>query len=38
MEETRPETLLLIPFAIALFAVLVYVFVELIPRVRVLPG
>jgi hypothetical protein len=37
-EETRPETLLLVPFVIALFGLLVYLFVELLPKVRVLPG
>lgn len=36
--ETRPETLLLVPFVIALFGLLAYCFVELLPRVRVLPG
>jgi hypothetical protein len=38
IEETRPETLLLVPFVIALFALLVYFFVEMLPKVRVLPG
>lgn len=37
-EETRPETVLLMPFAIALVGLLVYVFVEILPRVRGLPG
>lgn len=38
IEETRPETLLLFPLVVVLFAVLVYFFVELLPKVRVLPG
>jgi hypothetical protein len=38
IEETRPETLLLLPLVVILFAVLVYFFVELLPKVRVLPG
>jgi len=37
-DEVRPETLLLVPFVIALFGLLVYFFVELLPKVRVLPG
>ena len=38
IEETRPETLLLVPLVIVLLAALAYFFVELLPRVRVLPG
>ena len=34
----RPETVLLIPFVLVLFGLLVYFFVELLPTVRVLPG
>jgi hypothetical protein len=37
-EETRPETLLLIPFVVVLVGLLVYLFVELLPTVKVLPG
>ena len=38
VEEIRPETLLLVPLVVILFAALVYFFVELLPKVRVLPG
>jgi hypothetical protein len=37
-DETRPETILLIPFVVVLIGLLVYLFVELLPTVRVLPG
>ena len=33
-----PETLLLVPFVLVLVGLLVYLFVEILPRVRVLPG
>ena len=37
-EETRPETVLLVPFAVVLIGLLVYFLVEILPRVRGLPG
>ncbi|HKP28843.1 MAG TPA: hypothetical protein VJU15_05555 [Gemmatimonadales bacterium] len=36
--ETGPETLLLVPIVLVLFGLVVYLFVEILPRVRVLPG
>lgn len=36
--DSRPETVLLIPFVVALVGLLVYLFVELLPTVRGLPG
>lgn len=37
-DETGPETLLLVPFVLALVGLLVYLFMEILPTVRVLPG
>jgi len=37
-EETGPETMLLVPLVLIVFGLLVYFFVELLPKVRVLPG
>jgi len=37
-DETGPETLLLVPFVLVLFGLLVFLFVEILPTVRVLPG
>ena len=37
-DETGPETLLLIPFVLVLVGLLAYLFVEILPTVRVLPG
>ena len=37
-DETGPETLLLVPIVLVLFGLVVYLFVEILPRVRVLPG
>jgi hypothetical protein len=38
VDGVRPETILLVPFVIILFGMLVYFLVELLPTVRVLPG
>jgi len=37
-EEARGETLLLIPFLVVVFGLLVYCFVELLPKVKGLLG
>ena len=37
-DETGPETLLLVPVVLVLFGLLVYLLVEILPTVRVLPG
>ena len=37
-DGVRPETILLVPFVIILFGMLVYFLVEMVPTVRVLPG
>ena len=36
--DTAPETLLLFPFVLVLVGLLVYLLVEVLPTVRVLPG
>lgn len=36
--EFRAETLMLVPFLAVVFGLLVYLFVVLLPKVRVLPG
>ena len=38
VEVTRPETVLLVPFALILIGLLFYFLLELVPTVRVLPG
>ncbi len=38
VEEARGETLLLVPFVAVLIGLLVYFFVEMLPKVKVLPG
>jgi len=37
-EEIGPETILLVPFVLVLIGLLIYLFVEILPTVRVLPG
>jgi hypothetical protein len=37
-DEARGETLLLIPLVVVVFGLLVYCLVELLPRVKGLPG
>jgi hypothetical protein len=37
-DEIGPETILLVPFVLLLIGLLVYLFVEILPTVRVLPG
>ena len=38
VDGVRPETILLVPFVIILFGMLWYFLVDMLPKVRVLPG